>query len=87
MQLLASIRALDHLLQSPKLVAVSVATALGLSAPPVLLAQEAPAATASRLLAVVVGANPPATNNATNTLADYYDVPGRRYYLGIKLKF
>jgi iron complex outermembrane recepter protein len=36
---------------------------------------------------VVVGANPPATNNAANTLPDYYDVLGRRFYLGVKLKF
>ena len=36
---------------------------------------------------VVVGANPPATNNAASTLADYYDILGRRFYLGVKLKF
>jgi outer membrane receptor protein involved in Fe transport len=36
---------------------------------------------------LVLSANPPATNNADNTLANYYDVLGRRYYLGVKMKF
>lgn len=36
---------------------------------------------------VIVGANPPLTNDATTTLPDYYDVLGRRFYLGVKLKF
>ncbi len=33
----------------------------------------------------VVGANPPATNNASSTVPAYYDVLGRRYYVGLKL--
>lgn len=36
---------------------------------------------------LVVGANPPLTNSATTTLPDYYDVLGRRFYLGVKLNF
>ncbi len=36
---------------------------------------------------VVLSANPPTTNNADNTLANYYDVLGRRYYVGLKMKF
>ena len=36
---------------------------------------------------LVLGANPPTTNNADNTLANYYDVLGRRYYLGVKMNF
>jgi len=35
---------------------------------------------------LVLSANPPATNNADNTLANYYDVLGRRYYLGVKME-
>ena len=35
----------------------------------------------------IVGANPPNTNNATNTLPGYYDLLGRRYYVGMKLNF
>ncbi|MEJ1965469.1 MAG: TonB-dependent receptor [Gammaproteobacteria bacterium] len=34
---------------------------------------------------VVVGANPPATNAASSTVPNYYDVLGRRYFMGIKL--
>jgi iron complex outermembrane receptor protein len=32
----------------------------------------------------IVGANPPNTNNATNTLPGYYDLLGRRFYVGLK---
>lgn len=35
----------------------------------------------------VAAANPPITNNATNTYPNYYDVLGRRYYLGLKMRF
>jgi iron complex outermembrane recepter protein len=35
----------------------------------------------------IVAANPPVTNNATNTLPGYYDLLGRRYYLGVKATF
>jgi outer membrane receptor protein involved in Fe transport len=35
----------------------------------------------------IVGRNPPNTNNATNTLPGYYDLLGRRYYLGLKASF
>jgi outer membrane receptor protein involved in Fe transport len=35
----------------------------------------------------IVGANPPNTNNATSTLPGYYDLLGRRYYVGMKLNF
>jgi len=36
---------------------------------------------------LVLSANPPTTNNADNTLANYYDVLGRRYYVGLKMSF
>jgi outer membrane receptor protein involved in Fe transport len=35
----------------------------------------------------VAGANPPITNNASSTYPNYYDVLGRRYYLGLKVRF
>jgi iron complex outermembrane receptor protein len=35
----------------------------------------------------IVGANPPLTNNATNTLPGYYDLLGRRFYVGMKASF
>ena len=35
----------------------------------------------------IVGANPPTTNNATTTSPNYYDLLGRRYFVGFKAKF
>ena len=40
--------------------------------------------TSVRITHLVVKLHP---RDEANTLVDYYDVPGRRYYLGIKLKF